>query len=413
MRPSKNFGERAIARTLTAALLLFAPIPFGCGEKDAEPRDLEAECYETCPPERNECLFRCAAVAECGQTPYRLTLNGRQELQGVSFPWDEISGVSIGGPIGIYVPEDVYSIALSAEDSVFTTALDGVSMDGLSIFELGTRIPEFVSTPGTVGGVVIPNRPTLQPIGARCIIATAYTTGGASRTPGRLHVFPRYQTTGETLRVRAVRVDRAEISDDQIRQVIEGTNAIYVPAGTPRLELTQIVDYTHGFEVRVDIDESIGELRAADIGAAAEEIAIFFVDNVGTPGILGLASAIPGPLGVQRSAGSGVVISVEDHFLDPEAGPDLVVMTSTVAHELGHQMGLFHTTEFSGAGFDPLPDTTQCSTSFDTNNDRVLSASECEGQGASNLMFWQSSSEPQTELTPSQADVLVRSPIIR
>ena len=47
----------------------------------------------------------------------------------------------------------------------------------------------------------------------------------------------------------------------------------------------------------------------------------------------------------------------------------------------------------------------------DTNNDLTLTATECEGNGAENVMFWSAAPFAQTDVTASQADVLRRSPI--
>jgi hypothetical protein len=96
-----------------------------------------------------------------------------------------------------------------------------------------------------------------------------------------------------------------------------------------------------------------------------------------------------------------------------------------IAHELGHALGLFHTSEAPlrpashGSGgegregiYDGLADTAMCSATADKNGDGVLSSNECRGDDARNLMFW-GTPRGATDLTPQQADIAVRSLLTR
>jgi hypothetical protein len=382
-----------------------------CGD-DEEPAPPSTEdCLAACDITDTRCSFACIAAEACNSSPVRLNLSEGQRRAEVSFEWTVNNQVGIGPQIGIRLPRAIQSMAISIQDGPFPTAVDEVSLDGYPIFQLRSNSPELVVGPGVVGGVVIPNRPGLEVNGGKCIVLRPYSASGFASEPGRLRVYARYADAGNALAVRAVRVDGAPVTDDEITRVIQGANEVYAPAGTPELVLSDIVDLNHGRQVILTVPASLAELRASDVGADADEIVIFFVRNVNVAGLLGLAAGIPGPLGLQRSAGSGVIISVEDHFAGEPAALNLPRMTSTVTHELGHQMGLFHTTERTGIAFDPLPDTQQCSINLDTNNDLTLTATECEGNGAENVMFWSAAPFAQTDVTASQADVLRRSPI--
>lgn len=81
-----------------------------------------------------------------------------------------------------------------------------------------------------------------------------------------------------------------------------------------------------------------------------------------------------------------------------------------LAHEIGHFLGLLHTTTFSPSPANPtetlddgLADTPRCNVLVDANGDGVVGLGDgCPDEG--NLMFYQTAS--QQLLTPQQADVL-------
>lgn len=80
------------------------------------------------------------------------------------------------------------------------------------------------------------------------------------------------------------------------------------------------------------------------------------------PGLLGVASGIPGAAGVHGTTDSGVVFGVEDYLGLPDVGEGVsgnAYLGDVMAHEIGHYLGLFHTSERFG-GVDPLDDTPYC-----------------------------------------------------
>lgn len=118
-------------------------------------------------------------------------------------------------------------------------------------------------------------------------------------------------------------------------------------------------------------------------------------------GVLGLSSAIPGP--VENTVKSASVIGVLAHA-GPDAsldGAETRVLGETMAHEAGHYLGLFHPVEIrssdSFTGRDPLGDTPIC-----------RSEQECVDKGiAANPMFPRPVRNiPQDSFTSQQAEVL-------
>jgi|GEM_PF-4023721 len=105
-------------------------------------------------------------------------------------------------------------------------------------------------------------------------------------------------------------------------------------------------------------------------------------DADGLEGVLGISSHIPGPPGVKGTKHSGVAVSMQYYENYPR------ITGYTMAHELGHWLGLFHTSEATGRFFDPLDDTKECSHLNDSNGDRYVDPLECSNLDASNVMFW-------------------------
>jgi hypothetical protein len=154
--------------------------------------------------------------------------------------------------------------------------------------------------------------------------------------------------------------------------------------------------------------------------------------------IVGIDGTIPGPSSYSGTVHSGAAVSLADLFqgvcgpnTDPSnCGADAVAYIS--AHETGHFLGLFHTTELTGDYFDPIADTAKCpclscATTSDlpncqkhTSSSPTLSADRCNGSppncgGADNLMFWQlySTNISKGKLTAQQAAVMQLNPLVQ
>jgi len=150
-----------------------------------------------------------------------------------------------------------------------------------------------------------------------------------------------------------------------------------------------------------------------------EGVNLFFIEDYSLSDSLGNAAGIPGSMGIANSW-NGVLISLAAHAISG-ATLDSQLLGETAAHEMGHQLGLFHTTETGGTVFDILTDTAECLNStkdFDNNN--KMTAEECEGYGGENLMFWtawntssRSAGKKQETLSSHQQHVLKYSPIAK
>jgi hypothetical protein len=211
-------------------------------------------------------------------------------------------------------------------------------------------------------------------------------------------------------------------SDEDFQGVLSGFEEVYGQAGIS-LGTTNFFDITGSDAERfneLDFDDA-GDLVALSGGfeLTPESLNFFFVADLtdGNSGFtqLGVSPGVPGPPGVHGTSKSGVVVNLLGFREDPR---DAV---SIMAHEGGHFFGLYHTTEKNGTGLDPdgltgsdhLSDTEVCPDSADENDDKILSASECESFDGGNIMFTAPSQDSPRTLTAKQGQVLVKNPIVK
>ena len=154
---------------------------------------------------------------------------------------------------------------------------------------------------------------------------------------------------------------------------------------------------------------------------ASDAVNLFFIEDYAGnewSGVLGNAAGIPGSMGI-ANAWNGVLNSLTAHASGSTL--DAQLLGETAAHEMGHQLGLFHTTEQGGTSFDILSDTAECpKSSMDNDSNGQMSAEECEGYGGENVMFWtawssssRSAGKKQETLSSYQQQVLKYSPIAK
>ncbi len=165
--------------------------------------------------------------------------------------------------------------------------------------------------------------------------------------------------------------------------------------------------------IGVDIDGSLPEplLGGEDYAEVYEQVGDGVVvvvgnDVAGEADLYGEAGGIPGPL--LPSSHSVVAVSWLIHAGGNAAFDDseLQVFAETMAHEVGHYVGLYHPVESDWSAWDALGDTRRCT-----------SASACESALSTNLMFpypvCGRNCVEQTKLTDGQVAVVLNNAGVR
>lgn len=198
------------------------------------------------------------------------------------------------------------------------------------------------------------------------------------------------------------------------RQMLRQLRKDFASAGVG-VEATWI-DFDDPDEARwavVDMkDDDTSEFNGLLRRAAPQDpraIPVFFVKEIanhsrGGATILGMSAGPPGTARMEGTSKGGLVVSAMDLEHTPKE------VSRILAHELGHFLGLFHTTEKKGTTADLLPDTPVCEHDDDGNG--VHNSAECKDAGFDNMMWW-TMGAPKSEFTPDQKWVLRHHPLVQ
>lgn len=206
-------------------------------------------------------------------------------------------------------------------------------------------------------------------------------------------------------------------NDPDMQAVFEQFESVYTPAGVEIGEI-RYIDVTGEDAQRFQVIRSQGDVgevlklteRPGDTLDDTLSLNLVFIRSFALPGgggVLGISQGLPGPAGLHGTQTSGVVFTGE--FIGSrfqERGGQVVdgnVFTGNVlAHEVGHYLGLFHTTEQNQQTTDPLGDTPDCRNANFPNG--------CPDQN--NLMFPLAGAD-NSIVTDDQASVIQANPLTK
>jgi hypothetical protein len=176
----------------------------------------------------------------------------------------------------------------------------------------------------------------------------------------------------------------------------------YDVVGALRAELA-VLEVDSDFGSSGMLEQDVKDLdRVFELSAGTDDggVNLFILEKIGP--LLGISGGTPGALGLHGSSVSGVALALDSAGLERA---DKVLF-----HELGHQLGLFHTNEMDGFEIEPLSDTLACSAEQDTDGDGLVRVAECLDYGADNVMFWEGVGDATSA---QQRDVLTRALVLR
>ena len=186
------------------------------------------------------------------------------------------------------------------------------------------------------------------------------------------------------------------------RTILEGNNIQLNISPTEEIEGINFAQLPGNFEATV-----VRSLVRQGIGGALN---VFFAESLtGDEDVV--IGGTPGPLGIENQ-NNGILLGL-DNFLDETGQLDVDYAAETLIHNIGLFLGLAESSSASGTSHDNLDDTAECvAEERDLDADGQVSADECLGFGAENIMFWQRSRTlDQLQFSPSQLQFLRRSPL--
>ncbi len=326
------------------------------------------------------------------------------------------------GPITVNLPASAISfeiVGVAADPTVFVQVSKIVDPSGVVIYDI-TSPTDILKYGGARRGsfsVLLPNTPTLAFAPG---MWTFYLQSSLVDTTVDVQVIYKTSTTSPgagTIDANLFFVGLPNLSaksaptDPNFQTILSTVRSLYSQVGVTLGNLTYI-DITGADAARFTVLDGFDLASLLQLSnhpqARKEAVNIFLVYEIcypGCGGVGGIDGSIPATP-IRGTGESGLVVQMADF---PNG---LETLGIVFAHEMGHWLGLFHTTEVSGLQFDPLPDTPECTrVPYDTDNNRIVTVQECINLDATNVMFWTGGNVPNTVLTPDQGFVMLRNPV--
>lgn len=300
---------------------------------------------------------------------------------------------------------------LVADAQSDSRTIDRVTLDGTAISDLFGPSSNPAVAFFDLAPVLLPNAPVAPGVNLRGALRVSLTTDAEAV----LHrVVLEHDGRGTTLDLNVywVGITRTATRRAIVDRMLAGYGVLLESIGARLGRVRQRIAVGGTVDMNaVTMDEhAAAALFRYGAGAARPAVDVFLIGSGTT--LLGLAGGVPGAQTMHGTQSSGVVLGLGDieSMLDAglaERGFPAVVL----AHEIGHFLGLFHTSETDGSSFEPLPDTDVCPFSRDANGDGFVDADECRDLDGENIMFW-GVTFADSRFSPDQIDVIAGSPVM-
>ena len=272
----------------------------------------------------------------------------------------------------------------------------------------------YYTTEGSVSALTMPTDPRYR------LQTGTYTFRGLSQDTEFCYYVVEDTAPGTTLDLnvffvgtQSVTVDDVAVNEDwlEVEQIISNT---FAAAGLAvrfnYVALSEELRRQHEDPRSIaNLDDAVRDCVAAVDPLPMRSVDVFLWDRWGgeAEGIHGMARGIPEAAGLHGERGTGVVLQLMDLLgfegITEHAGEMVgnVEIGLSISHEIGHLLGLFHTSEFYAATHDAVADTPECA-------DAAVQLDSCPD--ASNLMFPLGPMYASSELSELQIAVMAAHP---
>ena len=413
-------------------------ITVGCETSDdcSNQREFDNVCLNNGGGFNNFCVRRCATAADCREHHLCTDVGGGETvcIEDPARPFDE--SVFAPGPLnvqcGIPVENGLASIPYEIAATTTSYMITPMARDGQPLDARRIVLPDatemnfvlerwFFKYPSSDYGSM---SPTLVPAGPNFMNmlsagANQYQLGAEGEE--LCYYLLEKDAPGNTLDLNIYLVGVPNVTaataaaDPRFAAVLAETSRLYEQVGI-ELGAVRFFDMDDEANMRFGVLRSAGDVEQLaklsqppgnDLDSLLS-VNVFFVGEFAMRGTLGISGGLPGPAGLHGTQGSGVVFTAEymgtqtqDASNQPVDGNLYTALL--LVHEVGHWLGLFHTTETDWSTSDPLEDTGAC-----VGNEQTLE--QCPDWG--NVMF-PLADAGNTTLTADQGFVLRGNPAVR
>jgi len=342
-------------------------------------------------------------------------------LQKATLTWNysRACGISWADPIYVRRPSDLRGLAITVDAWRDYTGVGFLAVDGRTVLDIEVESgptawwePPFQHESAIASTLVLPNSPAGALPAGDCIGIVPIAPDDLRGEEATLWLSSQRGAAGREIDLNFIVVDGTDVTRTELSEAAGVVDDLLTKAGVSLGDVgLWYAEAPWGEYLPSGDGEEADLLRAfTPEGAPVPAVNVYFVQDIGRGGLYGFAGGVPGPVAVSGTAASGLVISVDSHLLSDFTTLDTEELGGTISHELGHQLGLFHTSESDGRDHDVLSDTPQCPSSRDADRDGYITASECRGFGGDHVMFWTAAPYTQHTWSAQQTAVFRASP---
>jgi hypothetical protein len=284
--------------------------------------------------------------------------------------------------IEINLPEGVQSILIEVKGSTGKYRMTKFyNKDMGEITEGGKYKTSFAREVNGLVDWLYPNSPELKPLVGgkyKLVVYGEDPTGGSINENIDVKVYVKKKTEHDTCNLHLdFLIDKVAI-DPAVRDrafdefIVPWINDKYyqVGVGIKDYTTTEVTLPTRSFKSDVPesltkhIDDILADARSRQL-ARSDSIHLVVAQEVGgTSDPLGYSMGLPGPFDADRP-NAAVLVGTFGYVMGGDT-LDPLGLGSTIVHEVGHFLGLYHASESDGDDHDPIKDTPECSSPPDS-----------------------------------------------